>query len=442
MGGVAAIIGISARKNTVINKMIHTISHRGGGSHCICCADKMATIAQSPHFDFHINIPEKYKGLFVALDGQIDNHQEILGNEFLHFSFAERDHLAIFEAYRKWGNEFPSKLKGTFAFVLYDKNKQNIIAVRDHFGIKPMYYSRQGNVVYFGSELKSLLVTLENNMPNYSVLLEQYATSACENMRETVFMGIHQLLPGEQLVTDGDNIKIQKYYELQNHVKVDDNLSEKESNERFFELFTDIVYRSVERENKVGLFFSGGIDSSSLAAAANFKKMNLHAYIGISEDNKPEEIKIIKGMLNEARIPLNVDFNAEFSHHYGVLEFPNVGATIIDCVNREYCKKLIVQLPGQHHPAHYHKKKDETFQVLYGTVEMEIEGRRRTLQPGDTQVVQQGVWHEFWTESGAILEEISTTHYSDDSFYEDKQINQIDRSLRKTVVEHWGRYQL
>ena len=146
-------------------------------------------------------------------------------------------------------------------------------------------------------------------------------------------------------------------------------------------------------------------------------------------------------MLNEARIFLNADFNAEFSHHYGVLEFPNAGATIIDCVNREYCKKLIVQLPGQHHPAHYRRKKDETFQVLYGVVEMEVEGRRRTLQPGDTQVVQQGVWHESWTESGAILEEISTTHYSDDSFYEDKQINQMDRSLRKTVVKHWGRYQ-
>jgi N-acetylneuraminate synthase len=75
-------------------------------------------------------------------------------------------------------------------------------------------------------------------------------------------------------------------------------------------------------------------------------------------------------------------------------------------------------------------------------LEVAIEGRRRTLQPGDTLLVQQGVWHEFWTDTGVIFEEISTTHYDDDSFYEDKAINRVERSRRKTTVNHWGRYQI
>ena len=114
---------------------------------------------------------------------------------------------------------------------------------------------------------------------------------------------------------------------------------------------------------------------------------------------------------------------------------------MITCVNRSYCKKLVVQLPGQRHPMHYHMRKEETFQVLHGSLEIDVDSRRRTLLPGDTQLVQQGVWHSFWTETGVIFEEISTTHYADDSFYEDKAIN-ARGNARKTVVNQWGRYQI
>ncbi|HEX7336629.1 MAG TPA: N-acetylneuraminate synthase family protein [Gemmatimonadales bacterium] len=153
-------------------------------------------------------------------------------------------------------------------------------------------------------------------------------------------------------------------------------------------------------------------------------------------------IHTIKAMLNEARVVLNTDFEAEFSHHYGLARFKDWGATIISCVNRSYCKKLVIQTPGQRHPSHYHKRKEETFQVLHGILEVIIDGRRRTLHPGDTLLLQQGVWHEFWTDTGVIFEEISTTHYNDDSFYEDKEINRLERAQRKTVVNHWGRYQI
>lgn len=150
----------------------------------------------------------------------------------------------------------------------------------------------------------------------------------------------------------------------------------------------------------------------------------------------------VKAMLNEARVPLNSEFDAEFSHHYGMDKFRQYGATVINCVNREYCKKIIVQLPGQKHPAHYHQLKEETFQVLYGELNVSIDGHFRVLRPGDTALILPGVWHSFWTEGGCVVEEISTTHRNDDSYYKDKRINKMPRDQRKTRVRHWGRFQV
>ncbi len=150
----------------------------------------------------------------------------------------------------------------------------------------------------------------------------------------------------------------------------------------------------------------------------------------------------VKALLNEARVVLNSEFNVEYSHHYGVDAFRETGAVIIDCINRDYCKKIIVQLPDQRHPSHFHKRKEETFQVLYGTLHATVDGHERTLHPGETCLIQPGVWHSFWTDTGCVFEEVSTTHYNDDSFYADKDINRMERADRKTKVDHWGRFEL
>jgi len=155
-----------------------------------------------------------------------------------------------------------------------------------------------------------------------------------------------------------------------------------------------------------------------------------------------KSIHEVKAMLNEASISLNSEFGVEFSHHYGSHKFREIGALIIDCINREYCKKLIVVLPGQKHPSHYHKRKEETFQVLTGVFDCIIGGHKKTLYPGDTALVQPGVWHEFWSQNGCIIEEVSTTHYTNDSVYSDKNINDLELAERKTIVKNWGRFEL
>ncbi len=145
----------------------------------------------------------------------------------------------------------------------------------------------------------------------------------------------------------------------------------------------------------------------------------------------------VRAMLNQARIFISDESSIDLSHHYGLERFREFGAVIINCINREYCKKLIIQLPRQKHPYHFHKKKEETFQLLYGDLEVEKEGQRMDLNPGDTVLVEAGTWHKFHTLRGAIFEEISTTHYNNDSYYEDERIARLPRETRKTCIENW-----
>ncbi len=192
-----------------------------------------------------------------------------------------------------------------------------------------------------------------------------------------------------------------------------------------------------------GAFRDGIVLKQDLAPDQPFRQEDL------SLPEEPDRLVIqhalhqVRAMLNLARIPLGVDFRVEYSHQYGIRNFHQTGAVLIDLVNRKYCKKLIIQLPGQRNPGHFHKLKEETFNVLFGQLELELDGQRRTLRPGERILVQPGVWHSFWGgEQGVIFEELSTTHYNDDSYYRDKRINALPRSERKTVVDHWGRFQL
>lgn len=155
-----------------------------------------------------------------------------------------------------------------------------------------------------------------------------------------------------------------------------------------------------------------------------------------------EAVHEVKAQLNEARITLNSEFEVEYSHHYGISRFREYGAVIINCINREYCKKILVQLPGQKHPMHFHPLKEETFQVLHGDLTVSIDGHMRSLVPGDVCLVMPGVWHSFWTHGGCVFEEVSTTHFNSDSVYKDTKIKKLQRHERKTVVDHWGRFQL
>ena len=144
-----------------------------------------------------------------------------------------------------------------------------------------------------------------------------------------------------------------------------------------------------------------------------------------------------KGMLYEAGIVLGDDIEIELSHHYGMKNFRQTGAIIVSVINREYCKKLLIVLPGQKHPMHMHKIKEETFQLLYGDLEIVLDGQEKELKAGDIQTVLRGQKHAFTSRNGAIFEEVSTTHIKNDSYYDDSKISKLDPMERKTILRKW-----
>jgi sialic acid synthase SpsE/quercetin dioxygenase-like cupin family protein len=131
--------------------------------------------------------------------------------------------------------------------------------------------------------------------------------------------------------------------------------------------------------------------------------------------------------------PQQADF--EISHHYGLDRFYEYGITMITVVNRDYCKKLIIVLPGQKHPEQYHRQKEETFYILYGDVILGLDGVEKEYHKGDVIVVETGVKHVFRSNTGAVIEEISTTHFKDDSYYVDPKI--LQNKNRKTLLTNW-----
>jgi N-acetylneuraminate synthase len=190
-----------------------------------------------------------------------------------------------------------------------------------------------------------------------------------------------------------------------------------------------------------GVLFSGQWHDSLVADKDYSVNDSLSQNLADHELTESEIINTImlqvRGMLRDARIHLAKTSKIEISHHYGLKRFREFGAVIIDVINREYCKKLIVQLPRQKHPYHYHKKKEETFQILYGYLEVTINGDKCLLSPGDTFLVEPNRWHKFSTMGGVVFEEVSTTHYNDDSFYQDERISRQPRDSRKTIVPNW-----
>ncbi len=146
-------------------------------------------------------------------------------------------------------------------------------------------------------------------------------------------------------------------------------------------------------------------------------------------------VTAVRQLLKDGNIVVPGQSDLEISHHYGMEHFEKFGLVMLTVVNREYCKKLIAMLPGQTHPEQFHRKKEETFVVLHGHLTLWLDGVQREAGRGDVITVQRGVKHKFFSPDGVVFEEISSTHFTDDSIYTDPAIQ--SNAHRKTLLTHW-----
>lgn len=166
--------------------------------------------------------------------------------------------------------------------------------------------------------------------------------------------------------------------------------------------------------------------------------INKNRPIMISDCSQSEHIPSIinkmNNILHNASISIDDSDGIEISCHYGLENFNEFGALIINKINREYCKKLIIQFAGQKHPTHHHVKKEETFELLHGDCELVLNNRKIKMQLGRSYIIARGVDHSFSTSNGCIVEEISTTHIKGDSIYSDPEIFKMKVDDRKIII--------
>jgi len=146
-------------------------------------------------------------------------------------------------------------------------------------------------------------------------------------------------------------------------------------------------------------------------------------------------VQTIKEFLKDTGVVYPCQAELEISHHYGLQKFYKIGITMLTVVNRDYCKKLIIVLPNQTHPEQYHNAKEETFVILHGELVLYLNNKKQILKKGDVVTIEKRVRHKFTSKNGCIIEEISSTHLVDDSFYTDLTIT--NNKDRKTFVTHW-----
>jgi sialic acid synthase SpsE/mannose-6-phosphate isomerase-like protein (cupin superfamily) len=154
-----------------------------------------------------------------------------------------------------------------------------------------------------------------------------------------------------------------------------------------------------------------------------------------NRDGVWDVVKKIRAFVEQHSIVIPPRSEFEISHHFGLDRFDQVGASLFTIVNRGYCKKVIVLLPGQKHPEHVHKRKDESFLIVAGSMRCSLNEEIHEYRVGDVITLEPGVRHAFESNEGCVFEELSSTHFVDDSYYTDLAV--ASNKYRKTRVAFW-----
>lgn len=271
MCGIAGIINTTGNAENRIQRMLSVLRHRGPDASGICHEEHVALghtrlriLDLNPHADQPMS--DNKGNIRIVFNGEIYNYRE-LKKEITGYEFRTQcDTEVLIAAYEKWGIDCVSHFNGMFSFVLYDKKNRIIFGARDRFGIKPFYYTQKDGEIIFASEIKSLLTQTGKPSPNYPAMMEWMLTSSAEHKRDTFFKGINQLLPGEAFTFSEGAFSLFRYYDLKDHIAVDRSLSAEESHDKFMDILTSSVRYRLQSDVPVGVYFSGGLDSTTIAA--------------------------------------------------------------------------------------------------------------------------------------------------------------------------------
>jgi len=195
------------------------------------------------------------------------------------------DHL---HAYEKWGEECVNHLFGDFAFAIWDNRQQRYFGARDHFGVKPFYYTYIDNEFAFSSNLNELRLNPRvSNTLNEIAVGDYLLFGVNQDLSTTIFKDIHRLPPGHTLTVANGSITTKRYWTLEPRTEVRFR-DEWSYVERFSELLSLAVSDRVNTD-RVAISMSGGLDSTALAAIASHQHKDVHAFTVVYDSLIPDD---------------------------------------------------------------------------------------------------------------------------------------------------------
>ncbi|WP_283127977.1 asparagine synthase (glutamine-hydrolyzing) [Allofournierella massiliensis] len=357
MCGIVGFTGMRAGREAILKAMTDAIAHRGPdgegsyfGSGVALGHRRLSIIdlagGAQPMFN-------EDKNLAVVFNGEIYNFMELRAQlvEAGHtFSTDHSDTEVLLHGYEEWGEGMLAKLRGMFAFAIWNEAEQTLFCARDHFGIKPFYYylTDEGELL-FGSEIKSFLAHPGFKKELNQSQLELYLSYQYSPGEDTFFKGVKKLLPAHSLLWKAGQVDVKRYWEPRFEPEEGKSLSDWES--RVEEVMRQSVAAHKISDVEVGSFLSSGVDSSYMAYLAHVDKTFTVGFANkqYDETDYAAEFSKFMGVKNYAyRIePEEYWENLPRIQYHMDEPLADAASVALYFVNREAAKQVKVCLSGE-----------------------------------------------------------------------------------------------
>ena len=270
MCGFVGFTGHLVGGDEILKNMMDTIIHRGpdsAGTHID--SDVSLGFRRLSIIDLDSGTQPMYNetnDIVIVFNGEIYNYQELKKDliEKGHVFRNNSDTETLIHSYEEYGEAMLDRLRGMFAFVIWDGKKKKLFAARDFFGIKPFYYALVDGQLVFASEIKSILEYTPYKKEINPLALENYLTFQYSVLPETFFKGIYKLMPSHCLTFENGELTIRRYWEPV--FEPDENVTLEELTDKIDDAMQASIKRHKISDVEVGSFLSSGVDSSYVAA--------------------------------------------------------------------------------------------------------------------------------------------------------------------------------
>jgi asparagine synthase (glutamine-hydrolysing) len=280
----------------LIRAMLDTIRHRGPDDQGVYLSPQVglghARLSIIDLNSGHQPLSNEDGTIWIVFNGEIYNFHEL--RAFLvgkgHIFKTQTDTEVIVHLYEELGPQCLEKLRGMFAFALWNQNTKTLFLARDRVGIKPLYYSLTEKAIVFASEIKAILADPAINRNLAPEIVDRFLTFLYVPGEETLLKGICKLAPGHYLLLKNGKAEIRQYWDLK-FLKPSERLSIKDAENELSDLLAESVELHMIADVPVGVLLSGGVDSTAvLSCAAERTDKEISSYtVGFSDSGVADE---------------------------------------------------------------------------------------------------------------------------------------------------------